>query len=92
REALVSGGNATYVRLGKDVGRDTVRRTAVAAGMLRHSMARLEPTFSIGTSTPSAIRVATAYGTFTNDGVRRDPYSVTKVVKDGEPLSGLAPP
>ncbi|MFI7318772.1 transglycosylase domain-containing protein [Streptomyces venezuelae] len=92
REALVSGGNATYVRLGKDVGQDTVRRTAVAAGLLRHSMARLEPTFSIGTSTPSAIRMATAYGTFANDGVQRDPYSVTKVVKDGEPLSGLEPP
>ncbi|MFH8609361.1 transglycosylase domain-containing protein [Streptomyces sp. NPDC018029] len=92
REALVSGGNATYVRLGGDVGRDTVRRTAVAAGLLRHSMARLEPTFSIGTSTPSAIRMASAYGTFANDGVQRDPYSVTKVVKVGEALPGLAPP
>ncbi|MEV7191024.1 transglycosylase domain-containing protein [Streptomyces sp. NPDC093510] len=92
REALVSGGNATYVRLGKDVGRDTVRRTAVAAGLLRQSMARLEPTFSIGTSTPSAIRMATAYGTFANDGVQRDPYSVTKVVKDGEALPGLTRP
>ncbi|WAL96098.1 transglycosylase domain-containing protein [Streptomyces sp. Je 1-369] len=92
REALVSGGNATYVRLGKDVGLDMVRRTAVSAGLLRHSMALLEPTFSVGTSTPSAIRMATAYGTFANDGVRRDPYSVTKVVKDGEPLPGLAPP
>ncbi|MEU7582286.1 transglycosylase domain-containing protein [Streptomyces sp. NPDC041068] len=91
-EALVSGGNATYVRLGKDIGRDKVRRTAVAAGLLPGSMARLEPTFSIGTSTPSAIRMATAYGTFANDGVRHDPYSVTKVVKDGETLPGLAPP
>ncbi|MET8688471.1 transglycosylase domain-containing protein [Streptomyces sp. NPDC004732] len=92
REALVSGGNATYVRLGKDVGQDMVRRTAVAAGLLRQSMGRLEPTFSIGTSTPSAIRMATAYGTFASDGVQRDPYSVTKVLKDGEPLPGLAPP
>ncbi|MEU6820457.1 transglycosylase domain-containing protein [Streptomyces atriruber] len=92
REALVSGGNATYVRLGKDVGQDMVRRTAVAAGLLRQSMAPLEPTFSIGTSTPSAIRMATAYGTFANDGVQRDPYSVTKVLKDGEPLPGLEPP
>ncbi|WP_079036961.1 transglycosylase domain-containing protein [Streptomyces silaceus] len=90
-EALVSGGNATYVRLGGDVGRDRVRATAVDAGLLRQSMARLEPTFSIGTSTPSAIRMATAYGTFANDGVRRDPYSVTKVVKDGVALPGLAP-
>ncbi len=92
REALVSGGNATYVRLGKEVGQDMVRRTAVAAGLLRRSMAPLEPTFSIGTSTPSAIRMATAYGTFANDGVQRDPYSVTKVLKDGETLPGLEPP
>ncbi|WP_306334308.1 transglycosylase domain-containing protein [Streptomyces sp. KL118A] len=92
REALVSGGNATYVRLGKEVGQDMVRRTAVAAGLLRQSMAPLEPTFSIGTSTPSAIRMATAYGTFANDGVQRDPYSVTKVLKDGETLPGLDPP
>ncbi|MFD6431347.1 transglycosylase domain-containing protein [Streptomyces venezuelae] len=92
REALASGGNATYVRLGKDVGQDMVRRTAVATGLLRQSMARLEPTFSIGTSTPSAIRMATAYGTFANDGVRRDPYSVTKVVRNGETLPGLTPP
>ncbi|MFE0173829.1 transglycosylase domain-containing protein [Streptomyces sp. NPDC059002] len=91
-EALVSGGNATYVRLGKDVGRQKVRDTAVATGLLRQSMARLEPTFSIGTSTPSAIRMATAYGTFANDGVRHDPYSVTKVVKDGTELPGLDVP
>ncbi|MEU6993130.1 transglycosylase domain-containing protein [Streptomyces sp. NPDC046465] len=92
RRALASGGNATYVRLGTDVGRDKVRRTAVDAGMLRRSMARLEPTFSIGTSTPSAIRMATAYGTFAADGIRHDPYSVTKALRDGERLPGLTPP
>ncbi|MEU8957483.1 transglycosylase domain-containing protein [Streptomyces sp. NPDC048518] len=90
--ALLSGGNATYVRLGKDVGRDKVRRTAVDAGMLRRSMGRPEPTFSIGTSTPSAIRMATAYATFASAGIRHDPYSVTKVVKDGEELPGLERP
>ncbi|MFF1524133.1 transglycosylase domain-containing protein [Streptomyces sp. NPDC058284] len=92
RQALVGGGNATYVRLGTDVGRDKVRRTAVAAGLLRQSMGRLEPAFSVGTSTPSAIRMATAYGTFASAGVRHDPYSVTEVLKDGESLPGLAPP
>ncbi|MGW0533436.1 transglycosylase domain-containing protein [Streptomyces sp. NPDC003032] len=87
--ALFPGGNATYVRLGKDVGLAQVRRTAVAAGLLPQSMARLEPTFSIGTSTPSAIRMATAYGTFASGGLRHDPYSVTEVVKDGTALPGL---
>lgn len=92
RRALAKGGNATYVRLGKDVGRERVRRTAVASGLLESSMARLERTFPIGTSTPSAIRMAGAYSTFVNRGVRHDPYSVTKVVKNDETVDGLARP
>ncbi|MEV0528400.1 transglycosylase domain-containing protein [Streptomyces sp. NPDC050439] len=95
RQALAKGGNATYVRLGKDVGWERVRRTAVAAGLLEGSMARLERTFPIGTSTPSAIRMANAYGTFVSRGLRHEPYSVTKVVRNddtGETVDGLARP
>ncbi|MGW5738762.1 MULTISPECIES: transglycosylase domain-containing protein [Streptomyces] len=92
RRALAQGGNATYVRLGKDVGWERVRRTALAAGLLDGSMARLERTFPIGTSTPSAIRMAGAYSTFAGHGLRHDPYSVTKVVKDDENVAGLARP
>ncbi|MGW7069912.1 transglycosylase domain-containing protein [Streptomyces sp. NPDC054855] len=92
RQALAKGGNATYVRLGKDVGWERVRRTAVAAGLLEGSMARLERTFPIGTSTPSAIRMANAYGTFVSRGLRHDPYSVTEVVKNDETVDGLARP
>ncbi|MFI6089177.1 transglycosylase domain-containing protein [Streptomyces sp. NPDC051218] len=92
RQALAKGGNATYVRLGKDVGWERVRRTAVASGLLESSMARLERTFPVGTSTPSAIRMAGAYGTFVSRGLRHDPYSVTKVVKGDEPVDGLARP
>lgn len=88
-QALAKGGNATYVRLGKDVGWEQVRRTAVASGLLEGSMARLERTFPIGTSTPSAIRMANAYSTFVNRGLRHDPYSVTKVVKNDETVGGL---
>ncbi|MFF1711116.1 transglycosylase domain-containing protein [Streptomyces sp. NPDC058268] len=84
RQALAKGGNATYIRLGKDVGWERVRRTAVASGLLEDSMARLERTFPVGTSTPSAIRMAGAYGTFANRGLQHDPYSVTKIVKDDE--------
>lgn len=89
RQALAKGGNATYVRLGKDVGLERVRRTAVASGLLEGSMARLEETFPVGTSTPSAIRMAGAYSTFANRGLRHDPYSVTKVVKDDAAVDGL---
>ncbi|MFG2501517.1 transglycosylase domain-containing protein [Streptomyces sp. NPDC048441] len=91
-QAMAKGGNATYVRLGKDVGWERVRRTAVSSGLLEGSMARLDETFPIGTSTPSAIRMAAAYGTFTNRGLRHDPYSVTKVVKDDKNIGGLARP
>ncbi len=86
------GGNATYVRLGEDVGRARVRRTAVDAGLLPRSMAPLEPSFSVGTSTPSAIRMAAADGTFAGGGLRHDPYSVTRAVKDGTALPGLERP
>ncbi|UFQ16253.1 penicillin-binding protein [Streptomyces huasconensis] len=92
REALFPGGNATYVRLGEDVGRAQVRRTAVDAGLLPRSMAPLEPSFSVGTSTPSAIRMAAAYGTFAGGGLRHDPYSVTRAAKDGAALPGLERP
>ncbi|MGW6055192.1 transglycosylase domain-containing protein [Streptomyces sp. NPDC055189] len=92
RQALAKSGNATYMRLGKDVGWDRVRSTAVASGLLEGSMARLEKTFPVGTSTPSAIRMAGAYGTFVNRGLQHDPYSVTKVVKDDVTVDGLARP
>ncbi|MEU3356415.1 transglycosylase domain-containing protein [Streptomyces sp. NPDC037389] len=89
RQALASGGNATYTRLGREVGLERVRDTAVAAGLLGDSMAPLEDTFPIGTSTPSAIRVAAGYGTFVNRGLQSDPYSVTKLMKDGRSVGGF---
>ncbi|WP_246259145.1 transglycosylase domain-containing protein [Streptomyces typhae] len=91
-EALVEGGNATYRELGKEVGHRRVRQVAVDAGMLERSMARPDASFPLGTSTPSAIRLAGAYGTFARGGLQHDPYSVTSVTKDGEAVGGLEPP
>ncbi|MEU8570611.1 transglycosylase domain-containing protein [Streptomyces pathocidini] len=88
-QALSQGGNATYTRLGREVGLEEVRDTAVRSGLLKDSMAELESTFPIGTSTPSTIRMATAYTTFVNHGLRHDPYSVTKVLKDGVRVKGF---
>ncbi|WP_239590123.1 transglycosylase domain-containing protein [Streptomyces aureoverticillatus] len=90
-EALVEGGNATYQKLGGEVGQRRVRDVAVGAGMLEQSMARTDKSFPLGTSTPSAVRLASAYGTFARDGLQHDPYSVTSVTKDGEPVEGLEP-
>ncbi|WP_181789956.1 transglycosylase domain-containing protein, partial [Streptomyces phytophilus] len=81
--------NTPYVQLGIDVGLDNIRETAESVGILEDSMdPNNNASFSIGTSTPSAIRMASAYGTFAASGEHIEPYSVTKVVKDGKELDG----
>ncbi|MFF3917875.1 transglycosylase domain-containing protein [Streptomyces sp. NPDC001852] len=85
REAMQYSVNSAYVQLGMDVGLDKVQQSAMDAGILKGSLASANyPSFSIGTSDPSAIRMASAYGTFAASGQQRDPYSVVKVSdKDG---------
>ncbi|MEV7253139.1 transglycosylase domain-containing protein [Streptomyces cyaneofuscatus] len=83
--------NATFRRLGADVGLKRVEDMAVGAGMLRSSMAPHDKEFPLGTSSPSAIRVATSYATLASDGMRHEPYSVTEVVRNGAPLAGFEP-
>ncbi|MEV3987399.1 transglycosylase domain-containing protein [Streptomyces sp. NPDC049837] len=92
RQALVRGDSGVFSRLGEAVGLEKVRDLAVGSGLLPLSMAPLEPSFSAGTSTPSAIRMAGAYATFAADGRRTDPYSVTAVSHLGTPLEGLERP
>jgi membrane peptidoglycan carboxypeptidase len=85
REAMQFSVNSAYVQLGMDVGLDKVKQSALDAGILDGSLASSAyPSFSIGTSDPSAIRMAGAYGTFADNGEQRDPYSVSEVKKDGE--------
>ncbi|MBV2354825.1 penicillin-binding protein [Streptomyces sp. J2-1] len=80
REAMRLSVNSVYVQLGMDVGLDKVEQTAIDAGILKSSLASSNfPSFSIGTSDPSAIRMAGAYGTFATSGTQNDPYSVEKV-------------
>ncbi|MFK0171181.1 transglycosylase domain-containing protein [Streptomyces sp. NPDC090306] len=85
REAMRLSVNSAYVQLGMDVGLDKVKQSALSAGILEGSLASSAfPSFSIGTSDPSAIRMAGAYATFAASGKQNDPYSVTKVTsKDG---------
>ncbi|WP_030753875.1 transglycosylase domain-containing protein [Streptomyces griseus] len=85
RKAMVVSANSPFVQLGMDVGIDKVRDAAVTAGLLPSSLVKGEvPSFSLGISSPSAIRMAGAYATFANEGARNEPYSVTKVVKNGQ--------
>lgn len=89
REAMELSMNSPYVQLGMDVGTDKVHDAAVAAG-LRPSPGnglndyKNSVTYSIGTSSPSAIRMAGAYATFAANGTQNDPYSVSSVVRDGQ--------
>ncbi|MFJ2557574.1 MULTISPECIES: transglycosylase domain-containing protein [unclassified Streptomyces] len=91
-EAMTGTSHAPFVEAGKEIGLRNVKRMAVSAGLREESMAKLEPTFSIGTSTPSAVRLASAYTTFVNEGNQTEPYSVTKVERDGVPVDGFAKP
>ncbi|MDI5970539.1 transglycosylase domain-containing protein [Streptomyces sp. SL13] len=82
--AMQESVNSTYVQLGMDVGTDMVQKSALAAGVNKDSLASDQyPSFSIGTSSPSAIRMADAYSTFASNGEHYEPYSVTKVEQKG---------
>ncbi|MFG2625202.1 transglycosylase domain-containing protein [Streptomyces sp. NPDC048473] len=86
REAMQWSANSPYVQLGMDVGTDKVKDVAIAAGLKDdENMADSHvPSFSIGTSSPSAIRMAGAYATFAASGQQREPYSVTEVKHEGK--------
>ncbi|MBC2865875.1 transglycosylase domain-containing protein [Streptomyces mexicanus] len=87
REAMRQSVNSVYVQLGMDVGLDKVKQAALDAGLLRNSLTGTTyPSFSIGISDPSAIRMAGAYATFAASGKQNDPYSVTKVVNQDGPV------
>ncbi|MFH8881903.1 transglycosylase domain-containing protein [Streptomyces californicus] len=86
REAMEQSANSPFVQLGMDVGTTKVKDVAVAAGLKDDTfMADASvPSFSIGTSSPSAIRMAGAYSTFATSGRQNDTYSVTEVKRGGE--------
>ncbi|NED38222.1 transglycosylase domain-containing protein [Streptomyces sp. SID8499] len=85
REAMRESVNSAFVQLGMDVGLDKVKQAALDAGLKKDSLTGTTyPSFSIGISDPSAIRMAGAYATFAASGKQNEPFSVTKVTsKDG---------
>lgn len=85
RYAMQESANSPFVQLGMDVGTDKVKEVALASG-LRDDIYMADsnvPSYSIGTSSPSAIRMAGSYATFATSGKQRDPFSVTEVKKKG---------
>ncbi|WP_411141086.1 transglycosylase domain-containing protein [Streptomyces sp. x-80] len=92
RGALLNSQSQPFVQAGKSLGLEKIRDMAVATGLRKESMAPLEQTFPLGTSAPSAIRMANAYGTFANEGRHAEPYAVTRMTLDGEPVDGFTRP
>ncbi|MGP3967866.1 transglycosylase domain-containing protein [Streptomyces sp. 6N223] len=83
-EAMEVSANSPLVQLGMDVGPNTVAQAAIDAGLKEESLGPHDdtvPTFALGVSTPSAIRMASAYSTFAAHGEQAEPYSVEKVEK-----------
>lgn len=84
REAMRESVNSAFVQLGMDVGLDKVKEAAISAGLKENSLAGTSfPSFSIGISDPSAIRMAASYATFAASGKQRDPYSVESATGAG---------
>ncbi|GHE31564.1 penicillin-binding protein [Streptomyces cellulosae] len=92
RKAMEQSVNTPFVQLGMDVGMARVADVAQKSGILKTSFAGLNASFALGTSTPSAIRMADAYATFAASGKQADPYSVTEVKYRGSELPGFEKP
>jgi len=90
--ALLMGQSAPFVQAGKRVGLERIRDLAVQSGLRKESMAQLEQTFPLGTSAPSAIRMASAYTTFANGGLHQEPYAVSGMTYDSKKVPGLGRP
>ncbi|SEC74581.1 Membrane carboxypeptidase (penicillin-binding protein) [Streptomyces misionensis] len=91
REALAKSVNTPFMQLGMDTGLAQVRQTAQAAGLLSSSIGPQVPALSLGSSTPSAIRMASGYATFAAGGTHTEPYSVGRITRNGAPVALATP-
>ncbi|WP_432195692.1 transglycosylase domain-containing protein [Streptomyces sp. bgisy027] len=94
-KAMEQSINSPFAQLGIDVGLSNTQKMANKMGISSAFFDKgniRNVSFSLGTSTPSAIRMADAYGSFAASGEHFEPYSVTKVLKDGGPLEGFEKP
>ncbi|OIJ66267.1 penicillin-binding protein [Streptomyces mangrovisoli] len=89
--ALARSVNTPFMQLGMDTGLDKVKRTAEAAGLLSSSMGPQVPALSLGSSTPSAIRMASGYATFAAGGEHTEPYSVRRITRNGAEVHLVKP-
>ncbi|MFB7946757.1 transglycosylase domain-containing protein [Kitasatospora phosalacinea] len=93
RTAMQWSYNVPFVQLGQDVGGDKVVAMAEKLGLHKDTLAGADTlTLPLGTSTPSSIRMASAYSVFAAHGQQVDPYSVTLVKFHGKELSQFTHP
>ncbi|MFI9722171.1 transglycosylase domain-containing protein [Streptomyces sp. NPDC052396] len=83
KDAVAKSVNTAMMQLGMDVGLDKAGEMGVRTGLLEDSLGDKLPSFSLGTATPSAIRMADAYATFAAGGRHSDPYSVSRLIRNG---------
>ncbi|KJY39612.1 penicillin-binding protein [Streptomyces katrae] len=92
-EAMEKSINVPFAQLVFDVGHSKVRQVAKSTGILEESMdENNNASFALGTSTPSAIRMADSYATFAASGTHHEPFSVLEVKKDGKDVPGFQAP
>jgi membrane peptidoglycan carboxypeptidase len=91
QEAVAQSANSPMMQLGLDTGLDRVRQTALGLGLLPDSMGAQVPAFALGNSTPSAVRMADAYGAFDAGGMHTDPYSVLRITRNGADVAVAKP-
>ncbi|MFF2627215.1 transglycosylase domain-containing protein [Kitasatospora griseola] len=93
KQAMQWSYNVPFVQLGQDAGNKNVRDMVMKLGLHEDTLAPATSlTFPLGTSTPSAIRMASAYSVFAARGQQTDPYSVSKVLSGGKELPGFTKP
>lgn len=81
-KATQSSVNTAYVQLGQEVGPQAVMETAIRAGLPEDTVG-LDANLNnvLGTASPHAIDMASAYATIANGGIRTEPFMVVKVLE-----------
>jgi membrane peptidoglycan carboxypeptidase len=79
--ATRSSVNTVYVQLNNDVGPDATREVAVRAGIPEDTLGLEDnPSNVLGTASPHALDLASAYSTFATGGFATDPFIVARIL------------
>jgi penicillin-binding protein 1A len=91
RDALRTSRNLVSIRLMRDIGIQTVRKTALRFGFPEDQLPA-SLTLALGSGTASPLQMARTYATFANGGYRIDPYFIQRIEDvDGEVIFEAEP-